>query len=116
MRNPERSPLEWVILGVLLALVATNITFLLLRRTAGPLIGVAFYLVLLVRTFRARQRDYRLAIVVGIVGLVAHLAEAAASGWSAYPALVMLNLVLPAILALSAWAAERRPPRAASSK
>ena len=116
MSNLERSPLNWVILGLLAALVVTNMTFLILLRTGGPLIGLAFYLALLALTFRARQRDHRSVMVGGLVGLARHVVEAATMGWSDYPVLVALNLVLPAALALSAWRADRGPRQVASSK
>ena len=105
MSHLERSPQDWVILGLLAALVATNLAFLILLRTGGPLIGLAFYLVLLAITFRAKQRDHRPLIFGGLVGLAVHLVEVAAVGWSAYPMLMVLNLVLPAGLALLAWVA-----------
>ena len=105
MSHLERSPLDWVILGLLAALVATNLAFLILLRTGGPLIGLVFYLVLLAITFRAKQGDRRPLIFGGLVGLAVHLVEVATVGWSAYPMLVVLNLVLPAGLALLAWVA-----------
>jgi hypothetical protein len=108
MSYPERSPLEWVILGLLAALVVTNIVFLILLPTGGPLVGLAFYLVLLALTFRARQRDHRSVMVGGLVGLAVHGAELVVLGWSDYLALMVLNLVLPAGLALAAWVADRR--------
>ena len=43
MSNSARSLLGYTILGLLAALVATNVAFLLLQRTGGPLIGLAFY-------------------------------------------------------------------------
>ncbi len=116
MSNLERSPLDWVILGLLAALVVTNITLLILLRTGGPLIGLAFYLVLLALTVRAKQRDHRSVMIGGLVGLAVHVVEAAMMGWSDYPMLVALNLVLPAALALSAWGADRGPRRAVSDK
>ena len=116
MSSLERSPLDWVILGLLAALVVTNITFLILLRTGGPLIGLAFYLVLLALTFRARQRDHRSVMVGGLVGLAVHVVEAATMGWSVYPVLMALNLVLPAGLALAAWVADRGPRRVAGNK
>ena len=99
----------WVILGLLAALVGTNIALLVLLRTGGPLIGLGFYLILLVLAFRSEQRDHRLLIVGGLVGLAVHLVEVIVMGWSAYPLLLALNLVLPAALALSAWAAGQGP-------
>jgi hypothetical protein len=45
-----------------------------------------------------------------------HVVEAAVMGWSAYPVPVVLNLVLPAMLALSAWSADRGPWRVAGDK
>ena len=99
----------WVILGLLAALVVTNIALLVLLQTGGPLIGLGFYLILLVLAFRSEQRDHRLLIVGGLVGLAVHLVEVIVMGWSAYPLLVALNLVLPATLALSAWAAGQGP-------
>jgi hypothetical protein len=113
MSKPERVPLEWVILGLLAALVATNIVLLLLLRTGGPLIGLGFYLVLLALSLRTRQRDHRLALVGGLAGLAVHVAEVATVGWSDYPLLVALNLVLPVALAISAWAVDRRPQQVA---
>ena len=116
MSHLERSPLDWVIPGLLAALVVTNLAFLILLRTGGPLIGLAFYLVLLALTFCPRQRDHRSAMVGGLVGLAVHVVEAATMGWSVYPVLMVLNLVLPAALALSAWGADRGPRRVASDK
>jgi hypothetical protein len=108
MSHLERSPQDWVILGLLVALVATNVTFLILLRTGGPLIGLAFYLVLLALTVRAGKRDHRSAMVGGLVGLAVHVVEVVTMGWSAYPVLLVLNLVLPAGLALAAWLADRQ--------
>lgn len=107
MSSLERSPLGWIILGLLAALVATNMTFLILRRTGGPLVGLVFYLALLVLTVRPGQPLHRLLLVGGLVGMAVQVVEAATLGWSAYPGLVAPNLVLPAALALSAWAADR---------
>lgn len=108
MSSLKRSPLDRVILALLAVLVVTNMTFLILQRTGGPLIGLAFYLVLLVHTVRQRQRDHRPVLVGGLVGLAVHIAEAATLGWSVYPVLMVLNLVLPAGLTLAAWGADRR--------
>ena len=102
-----RSWLDLVILGLLVALVATNTALLILLRTGGPLIGLAFYLVLLILTLRTRQRDYRPLVIGGLAGLAVHLVEVVAVGWSVYPVLIVLNLVLPVALAASAWAAAR---------
>ena len=116
MSHLERSPLDWVILGLLAALVVANAAFLLLQRTGGPLIGLAFYLVLLVLTFRPGRPDHRPVMVGGVVGLGAHGVEAAALGWSDYPVLMALNLVLPAGLALAAWVTDRRPQQVPGNK
>jgi hypothetical protein len=96
------------ILGVLGALVATNVTFLMLVHTGGPLIGLAFYLALLVVVWRRRQPDYRPVIVGGLVGLAVHVVEVILAGWTAYPMLVALNLILPAVLVPAAWLAGGR--------
>lgn len=116
MSRLERLPLDWVILGLLAALVVTNTTFLILLRTGGPLIGLVFYLVLLALTLRARQRYHRSLMIGGLVGLAVHVVEAATMGWSVYPVLMALNLVLPAGLALVAWVADRGPRRVAGNK
>jgi hypothetical protein len=116
MNVPERAPWDWIIRGLLAALVVTNIALLSLLRTGGPLIGLGFYLVLLVFTFRSRQRDHRSVLVGGLVGLAVHMAEVVMMGWSAYPALVALNLVLPAALAVSAWSADRGPQKVTRGK
>jgi hypothetical protein len=108
MSHLERSPQHWVILGLLVALVATNLTSLVLLRTGGPLIGLTFYLVLLAFSVRAGKRDRRSAMVGGLVGLAVHVVEVVTMGWSIYPVLMVLNLVLPAGLALVAWLADRQ--------
>jgi hypothetical protein len=109
MSSLERSPLDWVILGLLASLVVTNATFLILEGTGGPLIGLAFYLVLLALAWREGQRDHRSVLVGGLVGLAVHVAEVVGMGWPAYLVLMVLNLVLPAMLALLAWSADRGP-------
>jgi hypothetical protein len=108
MSNPERSPPDWVILSLLAALVVTNLAFLILVRTGGPFIGLAFYLVLLALTMRPRQRDHRSVMAGGLVGLAVHVVEVAALGWSVYPVLMVLNLVLPPGLVSVAWMADRQ--------
>lgn len=101
----RRPPLAWVALGLLAALVTTNAAFLALLQTGGPLIGLVLYAVLL---WRWRQRDYQAAVVGGLVGLAVHVVEVITTGWSAYPALMGFNLILPAALALTAWLAKQR--------
>ena len=105
--------LDGVIRGLLAALVATNLALLILLRTGGPLVGLAFYLVLLVLAARPGRRGHRVAMVGGLVGLAVHVVEVAAAGWPVYPVLVVLNLVLPAGLALAAWLADRGSLRVA---
>ena len=111
MSSLDRSPLDWGILGLLASLVVANMTFLILQGTGGPLLGLVFYLVLFALAWRGRQRAHRSVVVGGFVGLVVHAVEVAAMGWSDYPVLVALNLVLPAMLALLAWSADRGPRR-----
>jgi hypothetical protein len=105
--NKKRPPLAWAALGLLGTLVATNVTFLILMRTSGPLVGVVFYLALLVVVWRRRQPDYRPVIVGGFVGLAVHIVEVILVGWTTYPLLVALNLILPAVLVPAAWLAGR---------
>jgi hypothetical protein len=99
----QRPPLAWVALGWLVALVATNAAFLALLRTGGPLIGLVLYAVLL---WRWRRRDYQAAVVGGMAGLAVHAVELITTGWSPYPALMGLNLILPAALTPTAWLAK----------
>jgi hypothetical protein len=68
------------------------VVFLALLRTGGPLIGLVLYAVLLRRWW---QRDYRAAAVGGPAGLAVHVVEVVTMGWSAYPVLMALNLILP---------------------
>jgi hypothetical protein len=58
--------------------------------------------------WRWRQRDYRAAVVGGLAGLAVHVVEVVTIGWSPYPALMALNLILPAVLAPVAWLAGQR--------
>jgi len=105
--STRRSPLGWVAVSLLAVLVATNIVLLALLRTGGPLIGSVFYACLLVLAWRRRQRGHRSSMVGGLVGLAVHIVEVALAGWSAYPAWMALNLVLPTALAVTAWWADR---------
>jgi Na+(H+)/acetate symporter ActP len=94
-----------VAVGLLAALVVANAVFAVLLQAGGPLIGLVLYGVLL---WRWRRRDHRAAVVGGIAGLAVHVVEVVTTGWSAYPALMALNLVLPAALAPVAWAVARQ--------
>jgi len=93
--DARRQPLEWVGFGLLTALVATNVLALAFLKSVGPFIGLALYAVLL---WRWERRDYAPAVVGGLAGLGVHVVEVWVSGWSAYPDLTVLNLVLPALL------------------
>lgn len=105
MSRKRQLPLAWIALGLLATLVATNVAFLALLQTGGPLIGLALYAVLL---WRWRRRDYQGAVVGGLAGLAVHAAEVAIAGWSAHPVLMALNLILPAVLVPVAWTVDRR--------
>ena len=109
----QRQPLAWVGLGLLSALVVTNAAFLALLQTGGPLIGLVLYAVLL---WRWRHCDDRAVVVGGLAGLAVHVAEVMTMGWSAYPVLMALNLILPAGLAGVAWSAGRRAEQACGGK
>ena len=100
MRPTERPPLAWIALVILAALVLSNAVYLALLRLGGPLIALVLYAVLLWRWF---QRDYGAIVVGGLAGLTVHVLEVILVGWSSYPALMALNLVLPALLALMGW-------------
>jgi hypothetical protein len=103
--------LAWGIPGLLAVLVATNVALFALLHTGGPLFGMVSYSVLLALVCRGRSRDYRAAMVGGLAGLFVHAVEVARKGWSAYPVWMVLNLVLPAVLAPMAWWANRRGRR-----
>lgn len=111
MNRSKKAPLAWVATGLLAALVATNVVFLILLRTGGPLIGIAFYAVLLVVVCSGQQRGNRQVVVGGLVGLAVHVAEATILGWTPHPALMALNIVLPAVLVPVAWLAGRQARR-----
>lgn len=111
MTRTAKLPLKWMVLGLLVALVVTDVVFLLLVRSKGPLIGVIFYAGLLVLTWGKQQQEFVTAMVGGIVGLAVHAVEIMTLGWSPYPVLMGLNLVLPAMLALAAWTASRQTRR-----
>ena len=105
MNDPDRPPWDWAIRSLLIALVATNISLLILLHTGGPLVGLVFYLFMLILVFRTKRPDYRPVIIGGLLGLAVHLVEVATAGWRANPLLLSLNIVLPAALAFSAWRA-----------
>ena len=95
----KRPPLAWVALGLLVALVATNAVFLILVRTGGPLVGLLFYAALLIVVWRGRRPDWQAVMGGGLVGFAVHVVEVAVVGWTAFPLLVALNLILPLALA-----------------
>ena len=99
--------LHRVIVGLLAVLVLTNVALFVLLRSAGPLIGLVFYVAFLIVVLRPGRRDYRPLVAAGLVGLAVHLAEVLTVGWANCVLLVALNLVLPAVLAAAAWAAHR---------
>jgi hypothetical protein len=105
--NKKRPLLAWAVLCLLGALVVTNVTFLILVRKGGPLIGLVFYLALLVVVWRRRPPDYRPVVVGGLVGLAVHIVEVILVGWTTYPLLMALNLILPVVLVPAAWLAGR---------
>jgi hypothetical protein len=107
MKKERRSPLSQAVLVLLGALVATNVAFWILVRSGGPLIGLTFYLVLLIILWRGRQPGYQPAAVGGFVGFVIHIVEVILVGWTAYPLLMALNLILPAALVPTAWLASK---------
>ena len=103
----KRPPLAWVALGLLVALAATNAVFLISLRTGGPLIGLVFYVALLIVVWRRRRPDWRPVMVGGLVGFAVHTVEVVVGGWTAYPLLVALNLILALALVPVAWLAGR---------
>ncbi len=109
MGTTGRSRLTWAIRGLLATLIATNLWYLALLRSGGPLVGVAFYGVLLILTFR--QRYEHAAMVGGAIGLAIHVAEIALAGWSPYPVLMVLNLVLAMALLTAARVSVQRRTR-----
>jgi hypothetical protein len=111
MKGQAWPVLAWGILALLAALAVTNVALLILLRVGGPLIGAVFYAFLLALAWRRRPRDYRAAMAGGLVGLAVHAVEIAIMGWSACPAWMVLNLILPAPLALLAWLAGRQARR-----
>ena len=106
--NGQRPPLAWVAVGLLVALVATNAVFLIVLRTGGPLIGLVFYVALLVVVCHRGRPDYRPVMVGGLVGLAVHVVEVILIGWTTYPLLVALNLILPVALVPVAWLAHQQ--------
>ena len=107
MKKERRTPLAQTVLVLLGALVVTNVAFLILVHAGGPFIGLTFYLILLIVIWRGRQPDYRPAAVGGFVGLVIHIVEVTLVGWTTYPLLMVLNLILPAALVPMAWLASK---------
>jgi len=105
MNRTERPPLAWIGSGLLVTLVMTNGVFLVLVQKGGPLIGLVLYAILL---WRWRRRDDQAVVVGALAGLVVHLVEVITMGWSTYPVLMALNLILPAALTPVAWAIARR--------
>ncbi len=109
MNRIEKPPPAWIPPTLLVVLVATNALFLALLRAGGPFIGTVLYAVLL---YRWQRRDYRAAAIGGLAGLGVHIVEVATVGWSDYPALMALNLTLPAALVPIAWLVCRQAQQA----
>jgi hypothetical protein len=105
MTRTERPLLAWIVPVLLATLVITNGVLLALAQKEGALIGLVLYAILL---WRWRGRDYQAVVVGALAGLAVHLVEVITMGWSTYPALMALNLVLPTALTPVAWAIVRR--------
>jgi hypothetical protein len=103
-----RADLMWVIPGLLTAAVGTNMALLVLLRAGGALIGIVFYLALLGVLWYRKAHGLRAVTVGGLAGFVVHVAEVVWMGWSDYPALMVLNLLLPALMVFFAWTAGRQ--------
>jgi hypothetical protein len=103
MKRATRPTCAWVVVGLLAALVATNVVLAILLRTGGALVGAASYVILLALAWQGQPHDYRAAGIGGLVGLAVHTIEVAIVGWSDCPILVTANLILPAVLAPMAW-------------
>ena len=82
MNRAKRPSVFWIVVGLLTALAATNVALLILLRTGGPLVGLAFYLALLATVWRGREPDYQPVVVGGLVGLAVHRIEGAGSVWA----------------------------------
>jgi hypothetical protein len=106
MSRTKQQPLAWISPGLLAALVMTNGVFLALAPKGGPLTGLVLYAILL---WRWRRCDHQAVVVGTLAGLAVHLVEVITMGWSAYPALMALNLILPAALTPVAWLAASTP-------
>jgi len=104
LTDVRRAPVEWVGLGLLAALAAANALASALLKSGGSFIGLALYAVLL---WRWERRDYSPSVLGALAGLCVHAVEAWMSGWSAYPDLVAINLVLPVLLVPVALLASR---------
>ena len=105
MSRTEQPPLAWIAPSLLAALVITNGVFLALMQKGGPLIGLVLYAILL---WRWRRCDYQAVVVGALAGLAVHLMEVITMGWSTYPALMALNLILATALTPVAWVIARR--------
>ena len=108
MPRSARSRLDWIALGLLGALVTANALLLAIHRTGGPAIGIVLYAAVLWRWLRG---DYGAALIGGLIGMVVHVVEAVTMGWTRFPPLGALNLLLPAVLVPLAWARGRKAQR-----
>jgi hypothetical protein len=104
MNRPTRPLSAWIALGLLAALLVTNVLLMILLQTGGPVVGLLLYSTLV---WRWNKGDFQAGLIGGIVGLLVHAVEIVITGWSTYPVLMALNLILPALLASAAWLADR---------
>lgn len=100
-RTSEKSRLDWIVLGLLAALVVANALLLALRRAAGPLVGLLVYGGLL---WRWERGDCWAAFVGSLIGMTVHVLRVGTIGFSQVALLDALNLFLPTVLAPLTWA------------
>ncbi len=99
-----------VTIVLLFSLTATNALWLIVNWQGGPLIALAFYLV--ISLLCAFKRHYQAGVIAGIIGFAIHIIELLRLGTNQLAGidqfLFYTNLILPIPLIITSYLASRK--------
>lgn len=106
----DRTTSATLVAVLLISLAATNAVWLLVNWQRGPLIALAFYLV--VTYLCLRKGDFQAGVIAGTLGFGVHLLELFGPGSNQLTGIEQfffyINLILPVPLAITSYLALRK--------
>jgi len=107
-----------IVMVFLISLVVVNAVWLIVNWHGGPLIALAFYIVVSFRCLR--KQDLKAGVIAGIIGFGIHLFELIGLGTSQLTGINLFffftNLILPIPLTITSYLASRKGPDGLTDK